>query len=129
MKVHVEFHDDAHTKARIMIVPGWLGRLFGAKTRTGEAERTHDNAYGLRWKFVATGREVPIEAIEALELQEVSPLPRATTQTPRRPFVRPRCECPAKHPVDEAFVFDGVGTREYHCRNCGRLTDKPTEAA
>jgi hypothetical protein len=77
MKVHVDFHDDARTKARITIVPGWLGRLFGRKTRTGEAERTHDIAYGLRWKFAATGREVSVKVLESLELQEVQQMPTA----------------------------------------------------
>lgn len=74
MKIHVEFHDEARTKARILIVPGWVGRLFGARAKTGEAARM---GYHHEWAWTSTSNSVGSRIVRALELQEVVPLPVA----------------------------------------------------
>lgn len=105
MKVHVEFHDDARTKARITIVPGWLGRLFGAKTRTGEADRLVMSV----WQWSATHRNIRNDRharaiLRELDCQTVEPLPKATVRT------RPRCTCanPDPLPIREFGYRDPV---------------------
>ena len=78
----MEFTNDAHTKARITIVPGWLRRLFRARTTTGDAEHINDRGYH-SWIWSTTKRNVdsrfagrPI--LRALELQDVAAPPVAS---------------------------------------------------
>jgi len=65
-------------------VPGWLGRLFGAKPRCGEADRSIANV----WQWSATHRNIRDDRharaiLRELDCQTVEPLPVATTQQAR----------------------------------------------
>ena len=122
MKVHVEFLNDEHTKARITLVPGWLGRLFGAKTRTGEAARM---GYHREWAWTSTSRNVGRAIVRELELQEVADLPRVTVM-----HQRSRCNCTRLARDMRALRAFGVEDPiTWLCATCGLQGDKPTEAA
>lgn len=75
MRVVVEFTDDTYRHARITLLPGWLGRLFGAHVRIGMARRyPRDHDY---WCWVATDNRVGDAVTRELEAQTAEPLPKA----------------------------------------------------
>jgi len=79
MKVIVEFTNASHTTARVVVQPGWLRRMFGARSRTGDVEHqyicgSHD------WVFSTTKRKVGHVIVRALELQDVAPPPVARVE-------------------------------------------------
>lgn len=118
MKIHVAFLNDEHTKARITITPGWLGRLFGARPKSGEAQRYLNIAYGPQWLWSTTKREVKYEqygraVLRALELQDVEPLPRALL------VERTRCACDPETPADPLHELGKVEPIAFICRTCG----------
>lgn len=62
MRVVVEFDDQARTRARVTVLPSWLGRLFGRRPRTARIYyRDLGGPHLSDWLFEVDGDRLPTD--------------------------------------------------------------------